>query len=478
MAANNPPYVRHNVWTLAAGDPAVADYAKAVEVMMARSGDDPTSWTYQAAMHGTHTSPAKTLWNGCQHGTWFFLAWHRLFIYYFEAIVRAAVVEAGGAADWALPYWDYGSGGQQATLPITFRNAKVNGSKNPLYVAARAPGINAGLALSPAVTSAAHALSRPRFTGVLQFGGGVTPVAQFSGSTGQVEQTPHNDVHVAVGGPNGWMIDPDRAAADPIFWLHHANIDRLWVVWTSPTQTPPSNPAWLKQTFSFFDANGDLVVRTLADAVDIVGGLGYTYDEAVVPATAPTPGKDEAAITVPSDTEADDREPELVGASDRPLELVGAPATVGVAIDPKARDAVLKDAARTEPRHIYLSVENIGGEENPGRVYGIYINLPADASADVAESHYAGNLSFFGLERAQNPRADDVAHPLRIAREITEPVRKLAASGEWDGEHVDITFRPLGLIPHDRPELAHELPGSVAPSDPPVTIGRVSILYS
>jgi hypothetical protein len=26
----------------------------------------------------------------------------------------------------------------------------------------------------------------------------------------------------------GWMSDPDCATRDPIFWLLHSNIDRLW----------------------------------------------------------------------------------------------------------------------------------------------------------------------------------------------------------------------------------------------------------
>jgi hypothetical protein len=34
-----------------------------------------------------------------------------------------------------------------------------------------------------------------------------------------------------VGLPDGWMLDPSLAALDPIFWLHHANVDRLWEVW-------------------------------------------------------------------------------------------------------------------------------------------------------------------------------------------------------------------------------------------------------
>ncbi|KAF8523887.1 common central domain of tyrosinase-domain-containing protein, partial [Hysterangium stoloniferum] len=40
----------------------------------------------------------------------------------------------------------------------------------------------------------------------------------------------HNNVHGILGG-NGHMTDPDYAAFDPIFFLHHCNVDRLYALW-------------------------------------------------------------------------------------------------------------------------------------------------------------------------------------------------------------------------------------------------------
>jgi tyrosinase len=175
--------------------------------------------------------------------------------------------------------------------------------------------------------------------------------------------------------------------------------------------------------------------------------------------------------------EPPEREPELVGATDTPVRLVGGPASVALQIDPQAHEAALTATGATAPQRILLSVENIEAEQNPGTVYGVYVNLPADASPDVAESHHAGNVSFFGVERARNPRGDEHAHSLRTVHDITELTQSLAAHGEWDGRHVEVTFRPLGLIPPDQPELAHALPDEVTDTDPPVTIGRVAIFY-
>ncbi|HEY1569602.1 MAG TPA: tyrosinase family protein [Solirubrobacteraceae bacterium] len=478
-SAATAPLVRRNIWTLPSGDRTVQEYAQAVAIMQGRLASDPTSWTYQAAMHGTHARSVQALWNGCQHGTWFFVAWHRLFIYYFEQIVRAAVVSAGGSAEWCLPFWDYGAGGQQATLPTAFRSQTVNGHPNPLFESARASGINSGLALPPPVASAAKALRAGRFTGASQFGGGRTAVAQFSNSTGELEAQPHNVVHDVVGGNGGLMADPDAAAADPIFWVHHANIDRLWFIWSgTPHRTNPTDPRWTGQKFSFFDAHGHRVTKTPADVLDIVGQLGYTYEVAPPaaggppsPPPAPTP---EDAVIAPEPPES---EPELVGASATPVRLVGGPASVSLQIDSQAHAAALAATGATAPQRILLGVEDIEAERNPGTVYGIYLNLPADASADVAEAHHAGNVSFFGVERARNPRGDEPAHSLRVVHDITELTKTLAAQGQWDGRDVQVTFRPLGLVPPDQPELGHALPDAVTDADPPVTIGRVAIFY-
>jgi Common central domain of tyrosinase len=108
-----PPstYVRREVWGLEATtifDPITLAYAKAIKVMQARPASDPTSWAWQAAVHGTFAAPPPGAnWNACQHQGWFFLSWHRMYLYFFERIVRKAVLDAGGPADFALMYWNY-----------------------------------------------------------------------------------------------------------------------------------------------------------------------------------------------------------------------------------------------------------------------------------------------------------------------------------------------------------------------------------
>jgi len=486
--------MRRDIWSLPADDPIVIAYGDAVARMQARPADDPRSWTYQAAIHGSAVASPPPLANECRHQSWYFLPWHRMYLYYFERIVRAEVEAAGGPQHWALPFWDYDRNGTR-TLPPAFRGAtRPDGSPNALFVANRRQGINSGsLALSPSVTTAAFALSRPDFTGVPQFGGGPSsPVGQFMGLTGRVEQTPHNDIHVQIG---GLMGDPDTAALDPIFWLHHANIDRLWWVWDDATHADPTDASWTNQQFAFFDEGAAQVTLRSADVADIVNQLDYTYQRRVrfpnlrlIPEIqsmfrrrppwpswirrlpVPVPPRP------PGPTPPRDAPVEVVGATDRVVRLTGSPERVEVPVDARARADALGDA---EPSEVVLAIENIDAERNPDVVYGIYVNLPDDPSPDDLRRHHVGNISLFGIERTRAPRGDAHSHgAMQVAVDITDLTRRLRSGGTWNADAIDVEFRPVPLdVVEDAPE-ADALAGGAADvqhQDVPITIGRISV---
>ncbi|OYQ11939.1 hypothetical protein B7R77_00740 [Ralstonia solanacearum K60] len=89
------PYVRRDVYSLPAGDKTLEWYGKAIEKLQSRPITDVTSWLSLGAIHGIapgiwkafqliqpgETMPDQhvqdTLWNQCQHMTWYFLPWHR-----------------------------------------------------------------------------------------------------------------------------------------------------------------------------------------------------------------------------------------------------------------------------------------------------------------------------------------------------------------------------------------------------------------
>jgi tyrosinase len=285
--------------------------------MMARPIAEPTSWRFYAAIHGidphlwrqlAHLSssdklPSQTLsntfWKQCQHGSWYFLPWHRGYLLAFEANIRATVVQLGGPSDWALPYWNYFKPGQ-AALPAEFATPTwPDPGQNPLYVAQRYGPQNDGNVVVPLDEVNLEALKDPDFTGVGSGGGpgfgGVDTGFSHQGQVhGAIESQPHDVVHGLVGGsdPNnptlpGLMSDPDTAALDPIFWLHHGNIDRLWASWIQgpPANADPTVSNWLEgptaigqRGFSMPMPDGTTLTYTPQQFVD-VAALGYGYDD-------------------------------------------------------------------------------------------------------------------------------------------------------------------------------------------------------
>ena len=112
------------------------------------------------------------------------------------------------------------------------------------------------------------------------------------GNYGNVESI-HDDVHVQVGGQGGWMFDPPVAGFDPIFWLHHAMVDRSFALWqamhpgasfdtiteTSGTYSLPTNTmvdSGSALTPFHSDKQGDFYVSASVWDTTV---LGYTYPE-------------------------------------------------------------------------------------------------------------------------------------------------------------------------------------------------------
>ena len=46
-------------------------------------------------------------------------------------------------------------------------------------------------------------------------------------------ETPHNSIHDILGGEDGNMSEIVKSAFDPVFWLHHCNMDRHFYTWLS-----------------------------------------------------------------------------------------------------------------------------------------------------------------------------------------------------------------------------------------------------
>ena len=82
----------------------------------------------------------------------------------------------------------------------------------------------------------------------------------------------HNQIHDSF--PNSLMGDLMKSAADPIFYAHHAEVDRLFEAWKSiHKNTPPP----VKGCATFLDPAGKPACYRLADFLD-TAKLGYNFD--------------------------------------------------------------------------------------------------------------------------------------------------------------------------------------------------------
>jgi tyrosinase len=389
MSGSPPRSVRTRKDVLKLGNPADPDdhliwYGKAVAELQTRPITDPTSWRFLAAVHGYNQAkdpnfrtgdklPSSGLvhvfWNCCQHQTWYFLPWHRAYLACFEEIVIAAVQSLGGPANWALPYWNYSdaNNNQARLLPSAFVDPVLgDGSPNPLWVRGRKWTTNNFYisASDVSLNCLIYPFQGSSTGGSPGFGGPKTIFNHFGGINGELENVPHNIIHNRIG---GLMRDETTAALDPIFWLHHSNIDRLWEVWThrNPAFGNPFDPDWLVNiSFSFHGASGNVLRFTPSQVVDTTQLLhGYVYDDISNPiAGAPM-------VAGPQ------RQPELIGASSTHIPLNRETNTAEVVFyDPLAR-ARMGFIFRARVTRAFLNLEQVTGT---GQLptYDVYIDVP------------------------------------------------------------------------------------------------------
>ena len=444
----------------------------------------PESWTleYQAAVHDMHPLPPPDGFRAtCQHDTWYFLPWHRMYLLHFEAVVRGIIAELDDdritdetRETWALPYWNY-QAPEHRILPSAFRQADLpDGQANPLAAAARFPAVQAGLQpLSDDEVEFAGWWGETVFTlpGTPSFGGSDTrgkrhrPV-RFA-DAGALEITPHGSVHMYV----GWDMQAFHTAGlDPVFWLHHCNLDRLWEVWCVGGGVRRPNPGaggWASETFDFRDAHGATWTRTSREVEDTTA-LGYTYEDTSAPVAPASPTRSRTVEVEGPDAETWRRElpPRALGSTGEPLVVRSEAATVEFDLTPD--EEVRTRSGRPGPARVILRVDNIAiSADDLERVrdrqavigtYAVYLL----GSRDGVEA-YVGNLPLFGLRESL---AEDGHHELAYSFDATSAVNLLRNQDAWTWDRASITIKPSN---HE----AYAGAGDVVP----VTFGNVALSY-
>lgn len=388
-------------------------------------------------------STSKDVWANCAHGLdkadnvdWFF-PWHRLFLYYFEKQLQ----KASGNPNLHLPYWDY-TNPNQLKIPAEFQQPTYTDSSgktqpNPLYEVRRASGWQTGQSsLDGNQTNIDSALSGKY---------------SYFNYQNEIEGGVHGTVHcsVSVGCPVPDMGAVGYSANDPIFWVHHANIDRIWSCWSNMSgNSNPKDTYFLNKTFTFIDTNGQEVQSKVGDLFN--GSLiNYKYEqETDCSRVAPIkitgiPPVATGAMAHPFSLDMAKQLltiPQILNKKVQPVMLRGPKTSVRVDFVP-AKVANVDQPSNllsfTElPSTTYLELKNITFKAHPGTMFNVYLQSIDDPNKKVQ----VGTLSFFdgSMMGLMDHNMGDHAMPVP-SRElnVTEALRVLKQS---DIKGVTVSF--------------------------------------
>jgi tyrosinase len=468
-AAATTQYKRQN-WYQFRKTPQYASFINALQTMMAnKDATSPNSWQYWANVHV----------NYCPHRKPYFLAWHRGYLYYLEKQLRLV----SGDSALALPYWDWYT---SPTLPGEFTDSA---SGNPLYCPRLNINVNAALDLSPFAATTVN----------FQRG---TP----DSFEEKFETAPHNPVHNILGDSMATMQSP----RDPIFYLHHCNVDRLWHAWALPdgrTMPVQTDPYWAG---AFTYATGLTINKT--DCYSNRRTLNYDYDNTSRPTALPPQTSAPRIIRVQAHITPLLARPALVSAAPtsartiatgrraiggvknialrensvslrvtaeasatQPVqELLSTASNAYAAEASKSASAAAQALARTPPG-AYKSVKLVFDEialtragQDGGFFYNVYLNLPERSDPDAVRSqHFVGSIGPFEIAGAAHHGMVMLDFP------VTGALVRMGAGATRDYvvslERVDGERAPKGQVMsvgEVRVELSTDAPFTVPQSTP------------
>jgi tyrosinase len=226
------------------------------------------------------------------------------------------------------------------------------------------------------------------------------------------------------------MGDVPWAAKDPIFWLHHCNIDRLWASWNRGGRKNPTDAAFLSQQFVFVDENGNRVAAKVADFLD-TDKLGYTYESFETIPVCPVSQTGLESVTT-----------RRLAVATGAIELGAEPASIKLA--PAREGAPPRgqlESVKT-PKHVYLVLRDLRAEAQPGVVYRILLDLPNGSAARGGSARQVGTVNFFGVAGHDSHGSPDKDNRF-LSFDITALAAPLLKNGQLSAEPT-VTISPLG----------------------------------
>jgi hypothetical protein len=199
-------------------------FVAAVQAMQQRSNATPSIFDRLAKLHTTMSSSV--------HGTALFFAWHRRFLKDFENKLRAIDPTV------SLPYWNWA---QDSNAP---EQSYIWGAR---YLGGNGGGPNDVVQTGPfagwrPLNPQPHGLKREWSNGTRiapwasaeSINSAVASSGSYDTLRLAIEPVPHGKVHVNVGGD---MSTLNGSPNDPLFWVFHAYVDKIWADWQNAHPT-------------------------------------------------------------------------------------------------------------------------------------------------------------------------------------------------------------------------------------------------
>jgi len=457
LARATDPLLRYDIASVQ-GQAMLAIYADAVTRMKALGDANPMSWLWQWYEHfvdgtttksneltrifGTTTSATRTLandtWNTCQSHSGqdanHFLPWHRLFIYYFERIIQ----QVSGRMDFTLPYWDYTSSDvtKRGILPAQFcmPSDPLFGS---LYRAERTSLANSGLPIQKNQPGdqmdISAAMATPNYS----------TVDTVQGFCRAIDSGIHGRIHVLVGNAKGMGAVP-YAARDPLFWVHHSNIDRMWASWNNNGGINPSTATWAAHSFTFADVNGVRVKKPLSSVFDM-STLGYGYDTYIPAPTAATKASATATQAFATASASAVRSQRVAKAATGANLGAGSVNVTLVRVDGAPQANMLGLDASHPERRAYLVLKDLHTWVQPEVLFHLYLG-PGNSSAAPGSHNYVGSINFFDAEFHDHGGGamDEALGENFYSFDVTPLLRHLANAGAHSSNSLRLTLVPGG----------------------------------
>ncbi|WP_336170867.1 tyrosinase family protein [Acinetobacter sp. 161(2023)] len=369
------------------------------------------------------------VWGTCQHGNLNFLPWHRMMLYFYERTVRKYVGQ-----DYSLPYWDYyeekAANGKGLALPKLVRGKQAG----TLYDQFRTPGLNTNIsAIDPDNASAAQAFKWNNFQAF----------------SNQLQSQPHGVMHCAVGKN---CVLPDMgfvpiAGLDPVFYMHHANIDRLWQCWLNKKANgQPITLEWAKKNlgmpdswydtrYTFADENGKKVTMTIADV--------FTPGKIPVRYTNENACKVQASVMTNQTGKVNlFKKAHKPVSSNKSIKLMGV--TQKVALAPQTK-TFLKNSSQLSQTTLssgqtYLILDDVQMVGNPNLTYKIYLSSKNKPEQKI----YVATINYFGV--LDHDHGGHSGHIGQLVYQVSDQVQQLGMPAEdLEVQFVatDLTLNPV-----------------------------------